>query len=503
MRRIAPLLVLLVLGAAAFLFLRPRGDAPVVGEAVDDAGPAATRAPGAVDVNLASGPGRRPAAMDGAPGAPDDAPADLTDPAEGPRVSGVVLDAATGEPVGGAVVVLRTPATPCPGAVPGSVFDERDVGALKFTHSGAQASVKVVTDATGRFTSAWDEPAADLVVRKPGYLVGTACAVAGNTPATVRLARGASITGTVVTPAGAPVAGVTVLARPPRGLPEVPGRVETATSGAEGRFVVEGLLREAFDLAFRHPAYFDEAKAEVAAGTKDLRVVMRPAFAVTFRITTDDRTAPATPTVEWRLAGGGPGEIAMLRAVVDETQPASDGKPPAPEAAPAEPVAAAPPAGTFTYEPLKIPAGRPTATFVVKAIGFEPWTSEPVEVPPEGGATTLDVPLRRDPTLGRARIALEDREHRVLSYADEKCTVALGRRDGKPVPAGVVMYPREAVEFPALQGGPWRFVIRAPRFAPATVDLDVRAAGETEGRAVLAPTAKLKAAFLRLVDVMG
>ena len=114
MRRIAPLLVLLVLGAAAFLFLRPR-DAPVVGEAVDDAGPAATRAPGAVDVNLASGPGRRPAAMEGAPGAPDEAPADPTDPAEGPRVSGVVLDAATGEPVGGAVVVLRTPATALPG----------------------------------------------------------------------------------------------------------------------------------------------------------------------------------------------------------------------------------------------------------------------------------------------------------------------------------------------------------------------------------------------------
>ena len=107
-------------------------------------------------------------------------------------------------------------------------------------------------------------------MRKPGYLVGTACAVAGNAPATVRLARGASITGTVVTPAGAPVAGVTVLARPPRGLPEVPGRVETATSDAEGRFVVEGLLREAFDLTFRHPAYFDEAQAEVAAGTRDL-----------------------------------------------------------------------------------------------------------------------------------------------------------------------------------------------------------------------------------------
>jgi hypothetical protein len=226
---------------------------------------------------------------------------------------------------------------------------------------------------------------------------------------------------------------------------------------------------------------------------------MRPAFAVTFRVTTDDRTTPEAPTVEWRLAGGGPGEIAMMtRAPDDASGAASDADAPpapAPTPTPEAPATAPAPAGTFTYEPLKVPAGRPTATFVVKAIGFEPWTSEPVEVPPEGGATTLDVPLRRDPTLGRARIAVEDREHRALSFAEERCTVSLNRRDGQPVPAGVVMYPREVVEFPALAGGPWRFVVRSPRWAPATVDLDVRAAGETEGRAVLSPAARLKVRF--------
>ncbi|MFO0932415.1 MAG: carboxypeptidase-like regulatory domain-containing protein [Planctomycetota bacterium] len=492
MRRVAPLLVLLALGVAAFFLLRPRGDAPVVGEAVDDAGPRAARAPGAVDVDLASRAGRRPAAMDGAPGGADEPPPDASAPATGPRVVGVVLDDASGEPVKGAVVVVTSASKPCPSTVPADVFEWGFAVATPVREgdrSLARERGKVSTGEDGAFALAWDGGPADLVVRKQGWLVATACAVGVEAPVTVRLRRGASIAGAVVTPTGAPIAGVEVAARPPRGLPETPGRVEAATSDAEGRFTVAGLLPEAFDLAFRHAAYFDEARPAVAAGTRDLRVVMRPAFVVTFRLTTDDRTRPESPTVEWRLAGGGPGEIAML-------QPAP-APAPAPGAAglPAEMQPGTPPAGTFEYEPLKVPAGRPTATFVVKAIGFEPWTSEPVEVPPEGGATTLDVPLRRDPTLGRARIALEDREHRVLSYADERCTVALGRRDGKPVPAGVVTYPREAIEFPALPGGPWRFVIRAPRFAPATVDLDVRAAGETEGRAVLAPTAKLKVRF--------
>lgn len=492
MRRIAPLLLLLAVGAAAFLLLRPRTDGPVVGEVAEDAGPAATRAPGAVDVRLASGAGRRPAGRAGPAPGPDDAPATGPAAAEGPEIVGVVLDDATGDPVKGAVVVVTSASKPCPSTVPADVFEWGFAVAMPVR--GGDRSVeaergKVPTGDDGTFRLAWSAGPADLVVRKQGWLVATACAVATGAPVTVRLRRGASIAGVVVTPTGAPIAGVEVSARPPRGLPATPGRVEAATSDAEGRFTVEGLLPEAFDLAFRHPRYFDETKPEVAAGTRTLRIVMRPAFVVTFRLSTDDRTRPESPTVEWRLAGAGPGELAMLT--------------PAPAPAPAPGTAAlppemqdgAPPAGTFEYEPLKLPAGRPTATFVVKAIGFEPWTSDPVEVPPEGGATSLDVPLRRDPTLGRARIVLEDREHRRLSYVEEKGTVDLGRRDGRAVPAGVVTYPREAVEFPALPGGPWRFVVRCPKYAPATVDLDVRAAGETEGLAVMAPAARLRVRF--------
>jgi len=496
-RKVVPLLLLLVLGGVALLLLRPRGDGPVVGDAVDDAGPAVGRAPAAVDASLArAGGAARPRAPGDAdrpadPGAATDAPA-----TDGPHVEGTVVDDLSGAPVPGAVVVVSSATTPCPAAVPAAVFEWGFAVAAPDPRRGPGRSVgKAATDDAGRFGLAWDGPTADLVVRRKGYLVATACAVAVNTTTTVRLRKGASIRGVVVSPTGAPVAGVEVGARPPRGLPETPGRVEATTSDAEGAFVVEGLLPEAFDLAFRHRAYFDEARPAVAAGTVNLRVVMRPAFAVTFRLTTDDRTTPESPTVEWRLAGGGPGEIAILRPAEAEARfggPGTAGGPAEEEAGPAD---ASAPAGAFVFEPLKVPAGRPTATFVVKAIGFEPWTSEPVEVPAAGGATTLDVPLRRDPTLGRARIAVEDREHRVLSFADEKCTVVLGRRDGKTVPAGVILYAKEAVEFPALEGGPWRFVVRSPRWAPATVDLDVRAAGETEGRAMLSPTARLQVRF--------
>ncbi len=150
----------------------------------------------------------------------------------------------------------------------------------------------------------------------------------------------------------------------------------------------------------------------------------------------------------------------------------------------------------MTWEPIRLPADRPTARFEVKAVGYSTWTSEAIEIPPEGGATTVTVELRRDPNLGRLIVRLEDKDGKPLSYVDEKVDPMIWRRDGQTVGAGIVLKPGETLELPALPSGPYGIVLRSPVHAPVTFDkIEVAAGRDTEVRAALGPPAKVKLKF--------
>lgn len=487
---IGMLLVALALGFLAFLLFGVGRNGPEVGDAVETEGSRGGVSPAAAPQPLSPG---------GTSNAPDRASRldpSVRDPSDPERAGergdlwrfvGAVVDDETGVPLAGATVTLLRKDSPCPPTVDGLFF-----GTLYVRGPGARSAHVNARD-DGTFEVAWGDPAAQLVARRSGYLAVSLCDVTADTPTTVRLRRGARIGGTAVRPDGRPVAGTLVVAKAPRGLPLTPGRLEQATTDAEGRFAVEGLVPEAFDLTFTHPTHFDETRPAVPAGTRDLKVVLQPAFAVTFVLKPDDGSEPDTPTAEWRVYGEARGGLEML---VRRGATASDDDPSPPS--PPSPAADEPPlpTGSFRYAPIKVPAGRPSATFSVKAIGFLAWSSGAVELPPEGGAATLEVPLERDLTLGRARIAVEEASGRLVSFHDERCTVSLGRRDAKDVPAGVILRAAEAVEFPALPAGPYRFVVRSPKWAPATVELDVAAGLLSEARAVLRPTARVRVRFV-------
>jgi len=133
----------------------------------------------------------------------------------------------------------------------------------------------------------------------------------------------------------------------------------------------------------------------------------------------------------------------------------------------------------------------------VKALGYSPWTSEAIEIPQEGGATTVAVELRRDPNLGRLILRLEDKDGNPLSYLTEKAVLdGIWRRDGQAVGGGIVLKPGETLELPALPSGPYGLVLRSPGHAPVTLDkLDVAAGRDTEVRVALGPPAKVKVKF--------
>jgi hypothetical protein len=251
---------------------------------------------------------------------------------------------------------------------------------------------------------------------------------------------------------------------------------------------VDGLVSGPFDLIVTHPKYMPESRLGVAAGKQNLTIELRPAFLVTFRVTTENRVAPETPNVLWTVPGSPPwtGVEALRDRGLEDLVPVNgDSVERSVDAV----------AGTFTYAPIRIPAGRPSATFAVKALGMEPWTSPPVDVPAEGGATTIDVPLRRDPNVGDAKISLETRDHQKLSFSAERCRVPTGgilRKDSRSGGTVVIQSDGDNVALKSVLAGPYRVTIISPLHAPAVVDVDVPPGGVGEAVATLGPPAKLR-----------
>jgi|GEM_PF-2940887 len=520
-KKALPLVVLIILAAVGVYFLTRGGgtSGPVAGDGLED-GSASPAPPPALG---AAGRGDRPDPAAGRPPADGMDDASTVPESEAlPHLKGFVVDAETGKGIAGARLGFEPPAAQCPRmpeAAPATYFEmsgargaqmpqvvRRIVGAgLPVPQAGGAFTESLVGAHTGGDGSFDVEFAAkaDLFVRAPGYRMECVCGVTSDTPITVRLVRGLSIEGVVVREDGQAVEGALVSVRPAPGTSRTLGHVEQALSGERGAFVVSGLVEGALTLSVVHGKHMPLTWSQpVDAGTKGLRVVLTPALFATFRVITDDGNPPNGPTLAWKTSGAAslegltmllgpddPQEITVDPAYVPEPQNPGTRDPAAPEDGPIlRP-------GTVVYRPVAIPCSRPDVTFTVKAIGMEPWVSPPEPLPPEGGARTFDVALRRDPTLGSLRLFLEDRDGKALSWVGEKAQLAIGRRDAKPIPAGVLLQPSESLLLPALPEGPYLLQIRSPGHAPTTVETDVVAGRPAEAKVVVGPPAKVHVRF--------
>ena len=503
MKRLLPILLLFlaVVGAGIYFLTRTTGPGPVVGGSDED-GRAGHEAPALAKAPAGQTP-KRPTGVD-ATMEGEDATSGAK-PADGPFLTGTVLDDETGKPVSGARVVVREAREPCPAEPDELLFSTRELEAsgedrieVLMSHGGglrpnSALRGEVRTRKDGTFSIRWRLPKADVQARAPGFVIASACQVEAATPLTIRLRRGLTIEGFVLTADGKPIEGAALVVLAAPGVPREPGHFERASSDAEGRFAVTGLVPGPVVLSADHPRYMTQSLPAMEPGRKDVRLVLVPALLVSTTIRTEDAKAPDAPSLAWKTSGSPSREGLQLldrAGEFDDTAVPLD-SPEMPRAAPA----AKPPEGVFSYLPLKVPCDRPDVGFIVKAIGCSPWVSERVPLPSEGGETKLEVSLVKDPTLGNLKVILEDRDRNPISFSTERCQVQMGRRDGKPVPAGVILKPGDALEVPALPAGPYTVIVRCPTHSPARSDVEVAAVRDTELRLTMGPPAKVHVRF--------
>ena len=485
MKKIAPLLVLLLVAiVGAFLLLSSGPKQGLRPDDLSDEGPA----PESGRPTALSAPPPGSALRHEKTRIVDEPLPEQEKPGEGPAITGFVVDAETGKPIAGASIATETSDEPCPRALQRPhPFLDGDAGTIKGSDGRLYTSrgrLLGSTDQEGAFRVAWEEPgAADVFVKARGYVLGCWCRATMAAPATVRLDRGLSIEGVVVSRDDKPIAGARVWTASSSKTTTGIGHDEVATTNAEGKFAISGLVAGTVIVrADLSPNWMPAASEPMEPGRRDVRLVLVPAFIVTFEFKTDDGREPETPTVAWTTTGNPPRSgLQLLQATVSHPASSQDGG----LVFSAEP-----------FEPVRLPADRPSVRFEVKALGYSTWASEFVEIPAAGGATTIAVELKRDPNLGQLIVHFEDRDGKVLSYVKEQIDPAIWRRDGQAVSAGIVLKPAETLEVPALSSGPYGLLFRSPGHAPLLLEkVDVAAGRDTEVRAILGVPAKVHVHF--------
>jgi hypothetical protein len=401
----------------------------------------------------------------------------------GPRISGRVEHAETGEAVPDAAVWAEASEEGCP-RLPGEAHSLlARVGEALRRGLGTLGR----SDERGAFEVALEEGApatADLFVERAGFVPAVACGATAGSPVTVRLVPAVEVSGVVVSTDGRPVHDATVASAPAPGETEVLGAHAQAVTDAEGKFTLDGLARARVVVTADHPRHVPAQTEPVEPGlAREVRIVLVPAFLATFRVRTGDGLEAKTPSVSWRATGRGRPPVEDV-ALLSRARTPEEGDP---EARGADPF--------VEHDPVKVPSDRAEVVFEVKAEGYAPWTSPPEPLPPGGGEKTWEVTLERDLSVGGLKVVLEDRDGRRLSWSEVGAHARFARRDALEVPGGIVMRAAEHLVVPALPAGPWQVWVRAPAYAPRSMPVEVVPGRETEARAVLGPPARLRVRF--------
>jgi hypothetical protein len=484
-----PLLVFvlaLALGLGALLFLQ-RDDAPTGGGGPRDLG------------ERPRGGGEAPSLEAGTDLASPRVPRGTDDPAANGRpapsestarlvAAGVVLASDTGRPVPGARVWAEPHQEPCPRG-PDDLAALRGEDAIRIVQSGRVldlSGLRAVTDADGRFELRWtsaqggppDLGDLDLFAVAKGHAPAVACAPPEGREVVLTLPRALPLGGTVRGPREEPVAEARVGARPAPGLSTTLGHVATAVTGETGDYVLDGLLAGAVVVTVDHPAYMPHQSAPVDPASRpryDVRLV--PALRLTLHLRSEDGRDIVNPVVAWATDGQPPrSELLMPGTTPEGPRDAERSR--------------------LLLDPLRLPCDRRRATLEVKADGYAPWRSaQPLELPAEGGEEEMEVVLRRDDSLASLRVAFENERGEPLPYAALGAVPHIGRLDGMALPSGIVLEAAETLWFPSLPAGPWRIGVTSADYAPASVQVELRAGATEEQLVTLLPPAKLKITF--------
>jgi hypothetical protein len=294
----------------------------------------------------------------------------------------------------------------------------------------------------------------------------------------LRLDKALTISGRVFDRQKRPVADARVVASPAPGVPDLPGHASATASDGEGRFVVDGLLPGGVMLTAGTDTHYPTTVGPVAPEDgREVEIVLLPALRATFEIKTDDGGAVENASVRWQTTGTPPRQALQILPLLGRAEGDA-------------------PSEVVRSEVVKVPCEGPTASFEVKADGYAPWKSDPVELPPDGGETTIALTLRRDTGQASLRVMLEDERGTKVHFVNAHAFPTVMRLDGVHVTSGFVIEPGEDVRFTSLPPGPYRIGIHAHDFAPREVDVTVSPGEQAETKVVLEPAAKVRVRFV-------
>ncbi len=394
-RPIALLAVVCVVAAAVVLTLWSRhgptgGDAgvPVADDGPDDGDPGSS-APGRIDPR--------------APRNVPDTPSGVTrDPAPHARdatsarwvVSGSVVFAGTGEPVGGAR--LEVDATRHP----------ENLGSTE--GSGPAGLAYPNTDGAGHFRLALDAGApTTLTVRHPDARPGTVTIDGSALDLRVALDAGQRVRGRVVSRGGKALEGARVSAG-------VGAEATTVEVDREGRFAIRVDGKAPGRLTVSHPTHVTRQVPVAQPSDEERTVDLSPALVVWLRLRTADRVRAERAHLWWTSGGRSGQEVLGLEG------------PPA-RRAPDDPEA---------IGPVEVPLDAQGTAVALRLTvpGYLPWSEELAPARPDGEERVVEAVLSRDPQAGAVAITLEGPDGAPRT-APPDAIVAVERADGGPAPA--------------------------------------------------------------------
>ena len=399
-------------------------------------------------------------------------------------LTGLVVDAVNGSPIAGAHVWVEPAAEPLdriprhlglynadtdkpPG--PGSPLglDGRLVGAF--------------SDAEGRFRileAPEGTKRVDVFALAPGWLAAASGPRVAGENVVLRMEAGLELTGTVRGPRGRPLVGARLMTRPAPGTRPSLRHVAVATSTDDGSFRLGALAPGDVIVRCEHPSHLPAELGPVDPATSGpLDFNLAAALYVTFELAPTDGVEPVHPSVEFRTDAPQPETgLTLLRPSVEVPK---EGKLP----------------GIWTYVAVPVPCRGRSVTFTIKAEKHAPWTSDPVELPVEGGSTSLRVPLQ--PSLGsaQARVAFRDDGGQTVAYGGLGANLELVMLSGTELPAGAVVEGSSELVLRSVPEGRYRLVVRSPRYAPVSVEVEATTYESPAVEVTLEPAAKVRVIF--------
>ncbi len=486
MRRLVPVLVLAAVAAAAAVFLLGGDDDESLSLPVDRdvAGPEgrrpelmATEAVRRRKEANAQAARERAAAERNAP------PPEATDL----FLRGIVLDDATGRPVAGALVWAEAAQAVCPRLPHRESYRVLQEAGWATTYRQPSVTLRptsVGTGPDGRFTWRVERSTApgprthhDVFASAPGHVTAVVCDPTPGSEITIRLPKALRLKVLVTDQHGRPVPGATVRAAPSGDTPPLPGHAGVAGTDEAGRCEIDGLLPGEILVTADHPAFMPTAAEPFDPSLKkEVEISLPPAMRFSFTLRSDDGSEIHNPTLQWQTDGQPPHQdLLLLRAT-------ASGPPNAP-------------AAEVQCAAVRIPCDHANVQFELKADGFEAIRPPAEPLPGEGGKKEGIVVLVRDTTLAPLRVRFVDPEGKPVPYGDlGAAPPSILSLDGKEI-GSVTFVGGEALFFESLPAGRYRIGKRSPAYAPAEVDVDVRAGETNEVIVKLRPTAKLKVVF--------